>query len=199
MLTKQAVRDAVHFCLDRYVEIYYFFPLLQERTVKGVKLDREVYAVIWLCDNLIKEQNHGYCLQQDVHKVFRWWRPPYHTKPRAKEGPDSHFTKLLNMLEDAGYVSKVVHKQNRRTKEIRITRKGYDLLENIKGQRERSIQSLFKLVQTREQLDQVKQTVGAIANYTWKTMKTYKKPSWAEAPPPNDSSKSKSTKKRHNS
>jgi DNA-binding PadR family transcriptional regulator len=174
VLSKKAVQDAVQVCLDGYVRIYYFFPLLQERTVKGVKLDREVYAVLWMCATLIKENGDDYCLQLDVHRVFRWWNPDYTARASNREKSDTHLTKLLNLLENAGYVTKTVHLPNKRTREIRITPKGSKLLEDINRHRESSIRSLFKLVRTKEQLRLVSDSVEAIAHFTWKTMNTQK-------------------------
>lgn len=174
MPSKKAVEDALQVCLEGYVRIYYFFPLLQERTEKGVKLDREVYAILWMCATLMKEKNDEYCLQVDVHRVFRWWNPDYSARASKKEKPDTHLTKLINMLEDAGYVTKRVHSPDRRTREIRITPRGLRLLEEISKQREASIRSLFKLVRKKEQLELVSNSVAAIAHHTWRTMTTHK-------------------------
>lgn len=101
------------------------------------------------------------------------WNPDYSARASKKEKPDTHLTKLINMLEDAGYVTKRVHPPNRRTREIRITPRGYRLLEEISKQREASIRSLFKLVRKKEQLALVSNSVAAIAHYTWRTMTTH--------------------------
>lgn len=167
--------EAVEQFLHSLPKVYYFIRQHQPRKYEAVKtigtsysegelLELNVlhFSTLWLIETLIEKE--GQSKRTELKKLFLWKHP----------GKENTFDEtVMDRLDAAGLIERKEDDKDRRTKVVQLTSIGHQLLEELREDRRKNVETLFSLlgIESEEAIKNIMVHFNELAENVWSVLR----------------------------